>query len=97
MSSPIGKRRTPLPLEPGKRARVVDADVAELIEARREIELARQHVGRVTARLRRQLGDAEYGMDGAGAIVLWRHQHVTGGDYVRVNHRDDLEVITDGN
>jgi hypothetical protein len=91
MSSDLGKRRHPLPLDPGTQAVVNPADVAELAEARREVDRARQHVRRVTGRLRRQLGNAEYGTAG-GQIVLRRVQAVTGGGYVRVNHRDDLEV-----
>lgn len=90
MSSAAGKRRRALPLTPGKTAQLNMLDVAELDAARLELARVRARVGNVTARLRRQLGDAEIGVNAEGEPVLWREQAATGGAYVRVNHRDDL-------
>lgn len=87
----LGKRRRALPLVKGKAVPVKLADLEELDAARADLERARGRVRNVTDRLRRQLGDAEIGTSPlTGRAVLWREQRVTGGGYVRMNHRDDL-------
>jgi hypothetical protein len=94
MSSPVGRRRRPRPLTPGKQVPVDSGEVRELLTARADLERVRLRLRRVTARLERGLGDAEYGTVD-GRIVLWREQARTGGHYVGVSHRDDLRAIAD--
>jgi hypothetical protein len=91
LSSAVGKRRRALPLVKGKAVPVRAADVAELDAARADLERIRRRLRNVTERLERQLGDAEIGFDAStGEPAIWREQTVTGGGYVRQNHRDDL-------
>lgn len=92
MSSAVGKRRHPRPLEPGKQTEVRIADYQELLAARLELEMAKLRLRRVTARLTLQLADAEFGTVD-GRPVLWREQTRTGGHYVRVNHREDIRSV----
>jgi hypothetical protein len=94
MSSPVGRRRRPRPLVPGKQVPVDSGEVRELLAARADLERVKLQLRRVTARLERALGDAEYGTVD-GRIVLWREQAKTGGHYVGINHRDDLRAIAD--
>lgn len=92
MSSAVGKRRHPRALVPGKAADVRPAELDELLAARADVERAKLRLRRITARLERAIGDAEFGAVD-GQPVLWRQQARTGGHYVRVNHRDDLRTI----
>ncbi len=94
MSSLVGRRRRPRPLTPGKQIPVADGEVRELLAVRSDLERVKLRLRRVTARLERALGDAEYGTVD-GRIVLWREQARTGGHYVGVSYRDDLRAIAD--
>lgn len=92
MSSAVGHRRRPRPLEPRKQVPVDEALLRELLEARADLDAAKLRLRRITTRLQRRMGDAEFATLN-GTPVIWREQARTGGHYVRVNHRDDLRVI----
>jgi hypothetical protein len=87
-----GHRSRPRPLVPGKAVDVDPAELAELAAARAQLEAARKRLRNVTLRLERRLGDAEYGL-AAGVPAIRREQSLTGGHYVRQNHRDDLRLL----
>lgn len=92
MSSPVGKRRHPRPLVPGRVAEISEAAYVELLAARAELERAKLRLRRITTRLELAIGDAEIAAVD-GQPVIWREQARTGGHYVRVNHRDDMRLI----
>jgi hypothetical protein len=92
MSSPVGKRRHPRPLVPGKQAEISWPVYGELLAARVALHNAKLRLRRVTARLERAIGDAEFGAVD-GVPVIWREQARTGGHYVRISHREDLRII----
>ena len=92
MSSPVGKRRRPRPLVPGKQAEIRVADYAELIAARAAVHEAKLWLRRITARLERAIGDAEFGAVD-GVPMIWREQARTGGHYVRISNREDLRPV----
>lgn len=92
MSSPVGHRRRPRPLIPGKTAEISWPEYGELLAARADVEKAKLRLRRVTTRLQLALGDAELGVVD-GVPVIMRQQSRTGGGYVRVNHRDDLRAV----
>jgi hypothetical protein len=93
MSSPVAKRHRPRALVPGKHADIAWPEYGELLAARAAVHEAKLRLRRITARLERALGDAEFG-DTDGVPVLWREQARTGGHYVRVSYRDDLRPVS---
>ncbi|HEV2241805.1 MAG TPA: hypothetical protein VGR98_12245 [Streptosporangiaceae bacterium] len=92
MSSAVGKRRRPRPLVPGKQAEIRWPEYGELLAARAALHEAKLRLRRVTTRLERAIGDAEFGAVDS-VPVIWREQAKTGGHYVRTNWREDLRPV----
>lgn len=92
MSSAVGKRRHPRALVPGSSREIAWPEYGELLAARAQLHEAKLRLRRITARLERAIGDAEFATVD-GVPVIWREQARTGGHYVRVSHRDDLRTI----
>lgn len=92
MSSAVGKRRAPRRLVPGKQVEIRWPEYGELLAARADLQKAKLRLRRVTARLERAIGDAEFATVD-GVPVIWREQARTGGHYVRVNYREDLRAV----
>lgn len=95
-TSQVGKRRQFPRMVAGSTAPVEAADVDQLRELRAELVRMHGRISRATERIRRQLGTAETGVDGQGVAIVRRRQSKTGGAYVRMNHRDDLDLNTPG-